>query len=233
MRYSELSTYINCPVKYDFIYKEGLKEDATLDLVFGTCMHTALECSFEGLDAKEVFENEFLKYQDKELKRYTYSFDSLLSIGPKFLDNFESRHRKKFELLACEKSFRTSILDIEFTGTIDCIAYIDGVPTVVDFKTSDKAYKKDKIDSNLQMYLYAKAASEIFSIEIKQIMYLVFIKSEAPRIQTLKKELDQDLLQVHLNNACEISKLLLSGVRYKNFNSCNYCMFINKCWGNK
>ena len=82
-------------------------------------------------------------------------------------------------------------------GRVDCIAEWDGVPSIIDFKTS-RSERKD--DYNFEYYMQASAYAEMFEertgIEINQIVILVvtedglvqeFVKNKKYYLQDLVK----------------------------------------------
>jgi genome maintenance exonuclease 1 len=72
-------------------------------------------------------------------------------------------------------------------GRVDCIAEYNGIPSIIDFKTS-RSERKD--DYNLEYYIQASAYAEMFEertgIEINQIVILVVTEDGA--IQEFIKE---------------------------------------------
>ncbi len=59
-------------------------------------------------------------------------------------------------------------------GTADCIAEYNGVPSVIDFKTSRKPKKEEWIDDYyMQTFAYKLMFEEMTGIEIKQVVILV------------------------------------------------------------
>ena len=86
-------------------------------------------------------------------------------------------------------------------GRVDCIAEWDGVPSIIDFKTS-RSERKD--DYNFEYYMQASAYAEMFEertgIEINQIVILVvtedglvqeFVKYKKDYLQDLVETIDQ------------------------------------------
>jgi len=63
---------------------------------------------------------------------------------------------------------------LRVAGTADCIAEYNGVPSVIDFKTSRKPKKEEWIDDYyMQTFAYKLMFEEMTGIEIKQIVILV------------------------------------------------------------
>jgi len=63
---------------------------------------------------------------------------------------------------------------LRVAGTADCIAEYNGVPSVIDFKTSRKPKKEEWIDDYyMQTFAYKLMFEEMTGIEIQQIVILV------------------------------------------------------------
>jgi len=63
---------------------------------------------------------------------------------------------------------------LRVAGTADCIAEYNGVPSVIDFKTSRKPKKEEWIDDYyMQTFAYKLMFEEMTGIEIKQVVILV------------------------------------------------------------
>ena len=66
------------------------------------------------------------------------------------------------------------ILDGLYAGTADCVGKINGVPSLIDFKTARKMKKREWIeDYFLQCCAYANAHNVMFNTDIKQIVILM------------------------------------------------------------
>ena len=63
---------------------------------------------------------------------------------------------------------------LRVAGTADCIAEYNGVPSIIDFKTSRKPKKEEWIDDYyMQTFAYKLMFEEMTGIEIKQVVVLV------------------------------------------------------------
>ena len=63
---------------------------------------------------------------------------------------------------------------LRVAGTADCIAEYNGVPSVIDFKTSRKPKKEEWIDDYyMQTFAYKLMFEEMTGLEIKQVVILV------------------------------------------------------------
>lgn len=63
---------------------------------------------------------------------------------------------------------------LRVAGTADCIAEYNGVPSVIDFKTSRKPKKEEWIDDYyMQTFAYKLMFEEMTGVEIKQVVILI------------------------------------------------------------
>ena len=83
-------------------------------------------------------------------------------------------------------------------GRCDLIAEFDGVPSVVDFKTSLKLKKEEWIYSyKLQTACYAMMFSWIYKIDIPQTVVLIAVDHEPPQVFVFKtKDYVEDVLRI-------------------------------------
>ena len=66
------------------------------------------------------------------------------------------------------------VLDKLYAGTADCVGVIDGMDTIIDFKTSKRIKKKEWIDDYfLQGCAYANAHNVMFDTNISQVAILM------------------------------------------------------------
>jgi len=72
---------------------------------------------------------------------------------------------------------------LEVGGRVDCIAEWDGVLSVIDFKTSRKAKKKDWIKSYfMQESAYCVMFEERTKVPIRQIVTVVYVDDDDPQV---------------------------------------------------
>tara|TARA_B100000768_G_scaffold181132_1_gene202996 strand:+ start:3905 stop:4585 length:681 start_codon:yes stop_codon:yes gene_type:complete len=66
------------------------------------------------------------------------------------------------------------ILDNLYAGTADCIGEINGIPSIIDFKTAKKIKRREWIeDYFLQGCAYANAHNVMFGTDIQQVVILM------------------------------------------------------------
>ena len=72
---------------------------------------------------------------------------------------------------------------LEIAGRVDCIAELDGVLTIIDFKTSRKPKKKEWIKNYfMQGAFYAAAFMEQTGVSIKQTAILIAVDGSEPQV---------------------------------------------------
>lgn len=72
---------------------------------------------------------------------------------------------------------------LKTAGRCDLIAEYDGVPSVVDFKTSRKLKQEDWIESYfLQTTVYSMMFEQIYKIKIPQIVIMIAVDHEPPQL---------------------------------------------------
>ena len=120
----------------------------------GTMVHEALE----------------LYLNEKEWRNFSDNQDGVLAerMTEKFI---ESGLNSITEVWGLEVGL---ILDGLYAGTADCVGKINGVPSLIDFKTARKMKKREWIeDYFLQCCAYANAHNVMFDTDINQIVILM------------------------------------------------------------
>ena len=120
----------------------------------GTMVHEALE----------------LYLNEKEWRNFSDNQDGVLAerMTEKFI---ESGLNSITEVWGLEVGL---ILDGLYAGTADCVGKINGIPSLIDFKTARKMKKREWIeDYFLQCCAYANAHNVMFNTDINQIVILM------------------------------------------------------------
>lgn len=225
-----------CPQKYKYRYIDKLEEpgDPSQALNFGTALHAGLQATLEDFDGLAVFEVFWNSLKDTRLVSDGFTWEQSKHLGEVFLSRFERLHAKHFKPFMIEEQVKAEIGGIEFEGTPDFVGEYKGVPSVVDWKTSSYPYDKVKLFTNMQMPLYAAMVKKAKGYDVKQLVYVVFIKREE-RIQVLTVPLTDELLQRAIRNAVILSEELQTRTVFPmNTNSCQMgkfrCAYLSKCY---
>lgn len=74
---------------------------------------------------------------------------------------------------------------LQVAGTVDCIAEFDGILSVIDFKTSRRVKELEDIPNYfIQTAMYAVSYAEMLGYQPKQLVVLMAIDNEEPRVFT-------------------------------------------------
>ncbi len=221
-----IEEFLKCPKSFHSKYiLHPDKKEESVPLLYGSGVHLTLKTHFEGGDPFAVWDMYWNMVKLKELDYGRDSWDYLNDITKtKFLPNFLKLHAKKFTDTKQEQTIGMNLSRISdrvrLQGTYDMLCDYEGVPTLVDWKTSAREYKQEKLERNPQLYIYAALCKHAYGSLPKQLMYKVFIKGEG-RIQTLKIDLTETSLQLQMENVYSIVEQMLQMIESNSY-YCNY-----------
>lgn len=226
-RYSQIDSFLRCPAAWYKTYILGEAETKKSSaLEFGTALHLGIKTILEGEDGIWSFNMYWDSVRDLDMIYYRHGWDELRKLAvEKFLPNFERLHAKKFSDIKQEQQLSMPIGEHTLQGTFDCLGMYEDELTLCDWKTSTAEYKRNKIEKNPQLYIYAALCKHTYGTLPTQIMYKTFVKSEG-RIQTMKLSLSEERLDKMMSNVANIvdSMVYILGTKklYHNHESC-YC----------
>ena len=109
--------------------------------------------------------------------------------------------------------------NIGLAGQVDCIAEFDGVPSIIDFKTSSKMKKEEWIeDYFLQCTAYSLMYEELIGQPINDIVIIMAVENEQPLL--FQEKLWGKNVSIEIPALSELSAQLTSGKPKEN--SINY-----------
>lgn len=241
-RYSAIETSYECLEKHNLLYRQGLQlEQKSADLAFGTTLHSAISACLKDddvlgkIDPVALFTLQWESAGRQDLEYGRNKWETLRDMGLEFIRKFQKMHAKKYKALHVETNLDFMVGPHKFNGTPDCVAEVDGVPSIVDWKTSGYAYPKEKLEVSEQMWLYAHAVRQVLGVEVTQVIYVVFCKTPDCRIQTISKSITPDKLNSMLTNVEKQCRLLESMSEFpKNRRAClkgDYkCPYYDMCY---
>src|SRR5713226_6146501 len=97
--YTQLSTYLHCPLKYKYHYLDGWNErEDKANLVFGRVFQTAVEAQFLVEDSVQFFTEHWTKIKDLPLEYGNGdSWEKMLEQGQRLLERFREDQRVQIE----------------------------------------------------------------------------------------------------------------------------------------
>ena len=196
LSYTQITTYLRCPLWYKLKYIDHIPEKKSKHLIFGSALHESLNYVHDTKDvrrAPEIFANIFddllnepesEQLEDKEKQEFVLLGHNLLT---QYLPIFT-----KLDIKAEEQQVIFTVDGIELLGYLDYILK-DG--TILDIKTSKRKWNKQDVANSLQMMLYSMAYREFMNRKEKSIRIDVLIKTKKPNVQSLSlPPFDQGML---------------------------------------
>lgn len=194
LSFAHIATYLQCPKRYAYRYREGLTEPLSWQASFGTSIHNAL-CRF----TREVQGDQL--WTSLEEGRGATKQVSLFEDGPRplppgerlhalldaswvsvgypdaqamysakaealsLLDRWYIHHGEELRsTVATELSFRRPVGDGEVHGRIDRIDRREGHLVVVDYKSGRRRSQED-VESDMQLGLYALVLHDTLGLD--------------------------------------------------------------------
>ena len=173
LSFSRVDTYRKCPLQYRFRYLDGLPEEPSPHLSFGSSIHAALEAFWDRKlpdpPPVEVLLQALYDqwdssgfagvHRDEQLRWYRHARDVVVRHHARFAD-------ARLTPVACEQWFTLSLPDdIEVAGAIDLVIPSQASIGIVDWKTNRRAKSRSQVAGSLQLAIYALAAKHLWGYE--------------------------------------------------------------------
>ena len=132
---------------------------------------------------------------------------------------------------AIEQAFtlRITSLDLALVGVIDLVADVDGVRTVIDFKTAGSGYQEHDVQLSGQLTAYQLAVPDA-----SQAALCLFVRSKEPRIEWHISACQPAQLVDYLAKADLIGRAVTAVHFYERSGRwCGYCDFLPVCLGDE
>lgn len=237
--YSALQSAYTCLKKFKLLYVDKIKAPVpeSADLHFGTAVHAGAQAFLEGQDGVEVFRAYWESEKDKDRRYGRFDWAALSNQGEGLLAKFERFHLKKFKVFKLEERIYTQIEDVRLEGTPDFVGEFEGVPCILDFKTTGYNYVREKLICNEQMPLYQVMAKQEWGYDAKQLIYFPFVKGDNYKIQrALKLDVNPEHVQATVRNVLAVCRELDKRIEFhENRASCligqNKCEYFDLCHG--
>jgi len=213
LSYSQLSLYLECPLKYRFRYIDEIKsEGISSAMAFGKAIHEALAQFYrEAMDGVPFslsgFLNAFAEAWEDECARgdVVYkegeTFESFLALGQTLLRLFASERLPIMRVIAVEVPFEFNLenpetgeeFPIPIKGIIDLIEEDDnGTLWVVDHKTAARAFSEQQLNADLQLMIYAAAVEQLDMVEGREKRYRFDVLTKTKKPKFLQYRLYKD-----------------------------------------
>lgn len=162
--YSRLDTYLSCPAKYFYSYIQKEPRQFSPAATLGNIIHTTLENVVESNSSLDfrALKQEYIKnipeYDPNDLIPR-----DLINVGHTIIDEFFDQNiDKEFNIYEKELAFNFIIGTYNINGFIDRVDLYDNKVHIIDYKTGKWEVSAKEVPNNLQLGIYALAASLLF-----------------------------------------------------------------------
>lgn len=250
--YSQIWTYLECSLKYQFQYVEKrVPERVSITLFFGSAIHTCLERYYKrymltgtpdplGILMDLFSEKLSLDVSKQKIpviyKKETPDLKSAIDLGCQLLEVFcNSVDLTGMEIIGVEMPLSSMVTeDITLVGSIDLLLRDkDGSLVIVDNKTASKSKSQSDVDNDLQLSGYSYLLTEN--------SYASQTDNIKCRLDVLRKLKSPKLEQYHTTRNIwhrrrfeRIARSVLSGIENKVFIPCRSwlctdCQYAGAC----
>ncbi len=192
--YSRINAYRQCPYKYKLIYLDDWKSPPNPFTSLGQSIHRALE-EFHALKLYSL--EQLLDCYNRSWKNEGFSSavetQEFFDKGTKMLTNyFKEQEDSKTEILFIEKNFRFKLGRNYIIGIIDRVdKHPDGTYEVIDYKTHQQIWGKEKADSDLQLTIYSLACEKALSFKADTLSYYFLSHNKKVSTSRSKEQLEE------------------------------------------
>lgn len=185
LSYTQISTYLSCPLSYKLRYIDKLKPKVKWYFSFGNSLHSSVEYFFRVNTPPPPSLEELLAYYSQIWQPYGYKSaeeeQQYRAYGEEILTRFWEVHSVDFRMpIAVEKSFTVDIEGVKLKGYIDRIDKLEsGSLSIVDYKSGKELFTSDYLENDLQLTFYQLAAEETWQLPVEKLT-LYHLRSNTP-----------------------------------------------------
>lgn len=250
--YSGISTYQQCPRKYQFVYVDKVPTKPAPALFFGSVMHDCLEYLHRPddkqtdprtlahlLDRLNQVWSPPKEFDEAVLEAGGYSRDRAELLLTEYFEKHvgldEGRSREPARALTVEKYFKAKLDEDVVSGLIDRIDKVDGGYEVIDYKTNKKLPPGYHYERDLQLPIYKWAAEEALGYSPVKRVSFFYVVPEINKKVTPHVHYDIEATKQTVRDViADVKKDISAQKEGQNFeakrnNLCNWCDFKEIC----
>ena len=185
LSHSQISLYLECPLKYKFRYIDGLKEKPKSALSFGDSVHKAIAFFFGSKlpnppameEVNDYYKKAWVKegYKDEEEESQYFEY------GKTIITDFYEKHTHPYKVpLGVEHDIRFELDGIKVRAIMDRIDKIgDDKVEIIDYKTSKAPFSLSDLADEPQLSMYQFAVEKEMGLKVEKLTYY-HLRSQTP-----------------------------------------------------
>ena len=173
LSYSQINTYLTCPLKYKFHYIDQIEPPfVSSALVFGSCIHEAVAAFYQSClegdplspgQVHDVYRQAWESHSKERPIRFfnNDAAETLTTKAKSMLEVFHESFDPSAQIIGIEEPFEVDLGKRipPLVGWIDAVELApDGTVSVIDLKTASKRYSDNTVHSNVQLTCYSLGA---------------------------------------------------------------------------
>jgi len=245
LSYSQINTYLTCPLKYKFHYIDALEPAfVSSALSFGGSIHEAVAAFHQSIMERDSLSvgnmvDIYRQVWESQSKEQAIRFfngeteDTLLTKAKAMLDVYREGHDPSVQIVGVEEFFEVNLGKRipPLLGVIDIIEVAsDGAAIVADLKTAARKYSDQTVQSNLQLTSYSLGAQALGFNGDTRFRLDVLLKTQNPeliRYESTRNDADRERF-------LKLVKSVWQGIRKGVFFpkadwQCGQCAFAGPC----
>jgi DNA helicase-2/ATP-dependent DNA helicase PcrA len=197
LSYTQLDTFLACPLKYKFNYLYHIPTRPSAPLSFGAVIHDVLEEFYRRIKEetapteKDLYDIYAQRWNPKGYVNKSQELQYQQN-GLELLKQFYEINREYLQPpLYVEEEFLITIGDCQFKGYIDRVDELpDGGVEIIDYKTGTPKDQR-AVDKSIQLDLYAIACQEILGLEPRVLSYYFLTNNQKISATRLPEDLER------------------------------------------
>lgn len=185
LSHSQISLYLECPLRYKFRCIDRLKEKPKYQLAFGSSVHNALEFFFGSrMPHPPTIEDVLICYEKKWISQGYNTLEQekeYFAYGKEIIKEFYDKHTKPYKMpLGVEHEISFNIDGISVTAKMDRIDKLsDTSVEIIDYKTNKDPFNLTELRDEPQLSMYQFAVEKEMGLTVEKLTYY-HLRSQTP-----------------------------------------------------
>jgi len=229
--YSQIQTFLDCPLHYKAKYVLHLPTPPSAASSFGNTIHATLNTFFKDpkKDILQTFKS-LWKNEGFENKKHEELY---FQKGEQYLTKFIFQNPSPYpNTIKLEESFKFFLGDLTVSGKIDRVDILpDGKIEIIDYKTSPKMLTPKEAATDLQLSIYALAATKLqekpFAKKPEDIILSLYYLDTQTKVTTTRTQEQLDDAEKQILEY--VSQIESSDFKCSGSFICQKCDFASLC----